>query len=130
MIVLPLLGWLLGVRLRNRMTSTTQSPSPMNMGIGAVCALLHGAALAVSFEAGVSALTSSLFFGLFVLSAMLPIYRIEYIFGFVVGMTFTFGGVLPVLVALVVAAVSALMHFAFRAVISAIRSSARPSGEA
>lgn len=130
LVVLPSLGWLLGVRLRNRMTSVTRSASPSGIGIGLVCSLLYGAALAASFVVGASAITSGLFIGLFVLAVLLPIYRVEYIFGFAVGMTFTFGGVLPVLVALVVAAVSALVHFAFRAVRSAIRPPAGPAGTA
>lgn len=130
LIVLPVLGWLLGVRLGNGMTSITKSQSSIAIGVGLVCSLFYGAALAASFEIGASAITSGLFVGLFLLAAVLPIYRVEYIFGFVVGMTFTFGAVLPFLVALVVAAVSALVHFAFRAVMSAIRLPSGTSGTA
>lgn len=126
LIVLPLLGWLLGVRVRNRITSVTRSGSPIGIGTGLVCSLLYGAALAASFAVGASGITSGLFFGLFLLAAVLPIYRVEYMFGFVVGMTFTFGAVLPTLVALVVAAVSALVHAAFRTVLSAIRRGSGP----
>ena len=50
---------------------------------------------------------------------------VEYAFGFVVGMTFTFGAELPALVALVVAALSALSHFAVRAVRSSAASLSR-----
>lgn len=121
LVVLPLLGWLLGVRLRNQINSVSRSGLPIGIGIGLVCSVLYGAALAGSFVVGASGITSGLFFGLFLLAAALPIYRIEYIFGFVVGMTFTFGAVLPALVALVVGGVSALLHSAFRAVASAIR---------
>ncbi|MEO7041247.1 MAG: hypothetical protein ABI035_03195 [Gemmatimonadaceae bacterium] len=123
LVVLPLLGWLLDVRLRNRKTSVAKPGSPIGIGIGLVGALLYGAALAASFQLGASGMTSGLFFGLFLLAAVLPIYRTEYIFGFVVGMTFTFGAVLPVLVAFVLSAISALFHFAFRAVKSAMRRS-------
>ena len=130
LVVLPLLGWLLGVRLRNHMPPVTRSGLPIGMGIGVVGSLLYGAALATSFVVGASVMTSGLFFGLFLLAAVLPIYHVEYIFGFVVGMTFTFGAVLPVLVALVIAAVSALLHFAFRAVMSATRRPSGPSGTA
>ena len=130
LLVLPVLGWLLGVRLCNQMTSVTRSGSAVGIGIGLVCALLYGAALAASFAVGASTTTSSLFLGLFLLAAVLRIYRVEYIFGFVVGMAFTFGAVLPALVAAVVATVSALMHFAFRAVMSAMRPPAGPSGSA
>ena len=38
-------------------------------------------------------------------------YRAEYVFGFVLGMTFVFGAVLPTMVALVAGGVSALAHF-------------------
>lgn len=84
--------------------------------------------MATSFEVGASATTSGLFFGLFLLAAALPIYRVECIFGFVVGMSFNFGAVLPALVAVVLASVSALVRFAFRATMSAIRRPAGPSG--
>lgn len=129
LVVLPLLGWLLDVRVRNLVTSVTRFGSPIGIGICVGGSLLYGAVLATSFQIGASGMTSGLFFGLFLLAAVLPIYHVEYIFGFVVGMTFTFGAVLPVLVALVVAAGSALLHFAFRAVVSAMRASG-PSGPA
>ena len=127
LLVLPFLGWLLDVRLRRHTSALSRLGSPEGIGIGVVCSLLYGAALAASFAIGASTITSSLFFGLVLLAVVLPIYRIEYIFGFVTGMTFTFGGVLPALVALVVAAVSVLAHFIFRTVKSAIRPSVDPS---
>ena len=121
LIVLPLLGWLLGVRLRSHPTSSTRSGLPMGIWAGLVCSLLYGAALATSCELAQFTITSGLLVGLLLLSAVLPVYRIECIFGFVVGMTFTFGAVLPALVAVVFAAVSVMAHFIFRAVMSAIR---------
>lgn len=130
LVVLPLLGWLLGVRLRNHVNSSRRSGASIGIGIVLVCSLLYGAALAASFELGASTLTSGLFFGLPLLAVILPVYCIEYIFGFVVGMAFTFGAVLPAMLALVVAAVSALLHFAFRALMSAIRPPYGPSGTA
>lgn len=125
LVVLPLLGWLLGVRLRNHLTTSTGSGLAKGIWAGLVGSLLYGAALAISFELGPSAVTTGLFFGLFVLAAVLPIYRVEYISGFVVGMNFTFGAVLPVLVAVVFAAVSVVMHFVYRPVRSAMRSRGR-----
>ncbi|TXD43908.1 hypothetical protein TR80_006580 [Xanthomonas campestris] len=41
-------------------------------------------------------------------SVVVPAYRAEYVFGFVLGMTFVFGAVLPTLFGLLVVAVSAL----------------------
>jgi hypothetical protein len=130
LVTLPLLGWLLGVRLRTHMASHTRPGLPARIGLGLICSVLYGAALAASFELGASAITSGLFLGLFLLAAVLPIYRVECLFGFVVGMTFTFGAVLPALVAAVFAAVSILVRFAFRAVLAVVRPPAGPSGAA
>lgn len=125
LLILPILGWLLGIRFRDHLTSSTGSGLSIGIWAGLVCSLIYGGALAISFELGPSAWTSGLFFGLFVLALALPIYRTESIFGFVVGMTSTFGAVLPTLVAVVFALVSVVVHFAFRAVMSAIRSRGR-----
>lgn len=120
--VLPLLGWALGLRVRNQLHSTAGRPGlPAAIWIGFAGALLYGAALATAFELDLPAVTSALFFGLFLLAAALPIYRAECILGFVMGMTFTFGGVLPALVAAVFAALSFVLRFAFRRLALAIR---------
>lgn len=125
LIILPLLGWLLGVRIRAHLASSTQPVLPAGVWIGLVGALLYGAALAASFELYASAISSGLFFGLFLLAAVLPIHRAECFLGFVVGMTFTFGAVLPTLIAAVFAAISIMVRFVFRAVASAVRPSTR-----
>lgn len=123
LVVLPALGWLFGLRLRQRRSGAAKAGTPTGMVVGLVGAVLYGAALATSFTLGASAITSGVFFGLFVLAAVLPLYRVEFVFGFVVGMAFTFGAVLPAPVALMIAAFSALLHFSYRAVMSPVRSS-------
>lgn len=120
-LILPLLGWVLGLRVRNHSLSTGRSGFPAGAWVGLLGSFLYGAALAASFELDASALTSGLFLGLFVLAVALPIYRAEYILGFVVGMTFTFGAVLPALVAGVLALISFLVRHAIRAVAALVR---------
>ena len=44
----------------------------------------------------------------------LPVYRGEYVLGFVLGMTFTFGAILPTAAAAFVAIVSAIAHYLVR----------------
>lgn len=122
-LILPVLGWLLGARIRRHLAAPTPPGSIRRIGIGFGCALLYGAALATSFEFDASAVSSGLFFGLFVLAAVLPVHRVESVLGFVVAMTFTFGAVLPTLIASVVAAVSFLLRLVFRALVSAVRRS-------
>ena len=123
LIVLPVLGWLLGVRIRNHLTSSTETGLPIGTWLGLGCSLLYGAALATACELAPFYITSGLLLGMLLLAIVFPVYRIECIFGFVVGMTYTFGGVLPTLVAVVFAAVSVAAQFIFRTVIPAVRSS-------
>ncbi|HTV75204.1 MAG TPA: hypothetical protein VME66_16040 [Candidatus Acidoferrales bacterium] len=83
----------------------------------AFCALLAGVALSVAFivdeggNAPLFVLLSALACGF-----IWPTYRGEYIFGFVVGMSFTFGLVLPAIIALIAAALSAAFYFLVRPV--------------
>ena len=130
LIVMAVLGWLLGSRFRRALFRSTQSGSSVRIWVCLVCSLLYGAAMATSFALGAPAITSTLFFGLFLFAVIFPIYRIEYITGFVVGMAFVFGAVLPCLVAIVLAVVSFVVRFGIKALMSAIRPSARPPGTA
>lgn len=102
LLTLPLLCALAGRRL------ALQAPGrARRRSIGAALgALLWGAGLALAFETGADAVAEGLFLGLFGLALLLPLHRAECLAGLVLGMTWTFGGVLPVLVAAVVATAS------------------------
>jgi hypothetical protein len=78
--------------------------------------------LAASFHFGASQISLIAFAGLFPCALALPVYRAEYILGFVVGMTATFGSVIPSVFALVLAALSFIARRVFRLLISACRS--------
>jgi len=73
--------------------------------------------LSVLFTGGQNSALSYLVDGLFILALFLPIYRAESMLGFVLGMTFTFGAVLPLLFASFVAIVAALLYQYVRPVI-------------
>ena len=106
LITLPSLGVILGLRIRTHPSSTRWAGVPVPVLVALLGALIYGATLAASFSFGATDITSVAFLGLFVCGVVLPVYRVEYLLGFVVGMTVAFGAVLPLLVALVVAAVS------------------------
>lgn len=120
-LVLPLLGWALGIRLRNQLNAVGERTSTRVICLGFAAALLYGAALAISFERDASTVTSSLFFALFVVAVVLPIYRAEYILGFVMGMTVTFGGVLPALISVIFVTTSFVVRYLLRMLVSAVR---------
>jgi hypothetical protein len=113
--ILPLIGGFAAWSVQRR--AAVEAHVLRSAMAAAFCALLAGVALSVAFtlDEGGNA-------PLFVLLAALasgfiwPTYRGEYIFGFVVGMSFTFGLVLPAIIALLAAAISAAFYFLVRPV--------------
>ena len=62
---------------------------------------MAGAALSIAFVTGGVPAATKVMLGILAGSVVLPAYRAEYVFGFVLGMTFVFGPVLPAIVACV-----------------------------
>ena len=114
LVTLPLLGASLGLRVRTHPCPARILGMPRPVFIAFAGALVYGGVLATSFELGAADITSAVFIGLFVVALALPVYRAEYIAGFVTGMTVTFGGVLPLLVAAVAGVFSFVVRFSFR----------------
>ena len=77
------------------------------MAIGFALPLLLGASLALSFELHLQGLTGVIFMGLLpLLALLLPAHRPESLFGFVLGMSWTFGAILPTVIGGVIAGLS------------------------
>ena len=123
LLLLPAISWLLvGIALRRSIataaTITIDAPRgkaeaagmARNVFVGFFAGLLIGASLAVAFSLGYEDVTSILFFGMLLLALVFRVYRAECVLGFVLGMTFTFGAILPALVASVTAVISAVAH--------------------
>ncbi len=114
LLTLPLLAWyLLGRIERRRAGDPASAPRIKGAFIGA---LLFGALLATLFTAGQHDATDLMALSVFVVALFYPIYRAEYVLGFVLGMTWTFGAVLPTIAACVFALVGALIHLGVRLV--------------
>jgi len=115
MLLLPALAWFLIGRMQRRMTvrfGEKDAPAnfPADIVAGFAGALLFGVLLATSFTTGHENVSSFMFQGVFVLALLLPVYRAECLLGFVLGMTFTFGAILPTAIGSLVAAFSAAIH--------------------
>lgn len=106
LLVLPLLGGLVALRARAHPSVLRWAGIPVSIVAAMAAALVYGVVLATSFEIGASNLTHAVFFGLFALALLVPLYRVEFLAGFVLGMTVTFGPVLPLLIASIVALAS------------------------
>jgi hypothetical protein len=79
--------------------------------VEAIIAFLYGLILFLSYSAELSAMTKSMFFGLFIIGLMYPIYRIHIYFGILLGMSYGFGAVLPTIMIGIAALLSWIIHF-------------------
>lgn len=113
-LVLPCMTWLLLGRVQRRITSQVGAAT-RHAAIGFIGALGFGVLLSVFFMRGDNQVTGVMFEALFVIALLVPIYRAEYLLGFVLGMACTFGGVLPSIVGSVVALIALLIHRYVRA---------------
>ena len=123
LLLLPTISWFLGgIALRRSIATaaavTINAPGGQaeaaglarGVFVGFFAGLLFGASLAATFSLGYQDVTSILFFGMLLLALVFRVYRAECVLGFVLGMTFTFGAILPALVASVTAVISAVAH--------------------
>ena len=121
LVVLPLLGIVLAVRAKSEQGPPVSSIVWPTLAAGTAGSLAYGAALAASFHFGLEQVSLVLFLGLFLCSIALPVYRAEYIFGFVAGMTIAFGSVIPLAFELIFATISFAVRRAAVFILSAVR---------
>jgi len=119
-VLVPALAWFVAGRVLGREIDGEAGDGSIlwniRRALPAFCgALVYGAVLALSFAFGFG-VEGYLFFALFGIGLVLPIYRGEYLLGFVLGMMGTFGGILPIIVGAVVATTSWLAHTLFRSI--------------
>lgn len=107
-LLLPALSWVLsGIALR---PLAERAPSGARLAIGFFGPLLFAAALAASFVAGKQDISSLLLQAMLLLALVFRVYRAECVLGFILGMTVTFGAVLPAVIGSGIAALSAAVH--------------------
>jgi hypothetical protein len=108
-LLLPLMTWFLIGRVQQRVASQGDASKRYAL-IGFASALLFGVLLSVFFTLGDDQVSSSMFESLFLIALFLPIYRAEYLLGLVLGMAYTFGGVLPSIVGSVAAIILMVIY--------------------
>jgi hypothetical protein len=119
LLLLPALTWFLIGRIQRRTArhadgSGVRSRVPVRIAAGFAGALVIGILLSAAFARHHESVATYLFLIILLLAVILPVYRAECVLGFVLGMTLTFGGVLPTMVAAIIAAVSAAIHLLLR----------------
>lgn len=124
-IILPWLGFAVAARINSVQAADTRRPFPRSIALALAGACGYGVALAASFHVGMEQVSFAAFIGLFVCALALPVYRAEYILGFVVGMMVIFGSVIPLIIALVFAALSFVVRYTAVALWSTVRAKGR-----
>lgn len=108
MLLLPLLAWAAATDVTRRGISLRWVAA----GVAAAAAI--GLAVVALFLTHRDSLAGDLLLAVIVLGCVLPLYRPHLLLGFVLAMTWTFGAVLPTLVGLVIAAISAVANAMWR----------------
>lgn len=111
-LTLPLLTWFALGNVAARLSAGRVSERAA-LG-GAAGALIFGLVLAVSFELGMNEIPSAQVRLVPLIALFAPLYRAEYLLGFVLALAYTFGGVLPLLIGTVLAAGGAVLYLAPR----------------
>ncbi len=126
-IVLPLLAWFLSYRVQKRLDKNTTATSiPTEILYGFFGALLFGIVLSTFYTWGYKDIPGYMINGLLLLELFFPIYRAECLLGFVMGMTFTFGAVLPTVVGSVFALIGAVLYLFVRSLLLKFLNAALP----
>ncbi|WP_207431472.1 hypothetical protein [Sabulibacter ruber] len=121
-LILPTLTWFLIDKTEKRIGKQSSQGQPTNnlqrqalrlfiTGLGL------GVLIATSFTNGYTAFLDNVPYIILVLSLIIPIYYAEFILGFILGMTYTFGAILPTFFILILAAIGILTYGFIRPVI-------------
>ncbi|WP_310571592.1 hypothetical protein [Gemmatimonas sp.] len=125
-LILPVLTWFLAGRVGQRIAQHASDRAAANtewrkIQVGYAMALLYAIAVASAFMTGHKDISSGLFQALPVLALFVPIFRAECVLGFVLGLTYSFGAVLPVFIASILNLIGAVVYLVPRAIITRLR---------
>ncbi|MEX2362215.1 MAG: hypothetical protein WD597_01275, partial [Balneolaceae bacterium] len=117
--ILPILAWFSTTRVKKRVTLHSDAVSvggkiPNGVLIGFFGMLLISLLQSIAFEFGYENITMYLALCVLLIGLFLPIYRAECILGYVLGATFTFGAVIPIIGILVIATISAFSNLVMK----------------
>ena len=114
-LLLPVLTWILLGRIEKRLNkqdSLTQQTKNQNIKIIGLflLGLILGISIVVSFTNDYKLFLDNVLYVFLVFSLIFPLYYSEFILGFILGMTYTFGAILPTIFILIIAALGFLIY--------------------
>jgi len=119
---IPLLTWILLGRINSRISKQNrQEPAAKSQNIKSrlmfSIGLSFGILISIAFENNYHLMLDNVLYAIIIMSLLIPIFLSEFILGFVLGMTFTFGAILPTLFILIAAAFGYLIYRFIRSLI-------------
>jgi hypothetical protein len=113
-LILPLLTYFSIYRIQKRVfieENKVVKPKQMqSILLLFVAGLIYAGSMAYCFVTENEDINGILFQGLFIIAIIFPLYRAEFFLGFVIGMTYTFGAILPTFIASVFVGISYVAH--------------------
>lgn len=120
-IILPFFTWFLLYRVSIRVNNKVREKENLKRaGYRFASGVLVAIAIAVCFMNGI-AVTDYIMGSLFVLAFLLPLYKSEYLLGWVLGATFSFGAVIPMGFGSILALVFFIFYKVSRAILVLFR---------
>lgn len=121
-----MLTWFLTGRVAERIAGASEDGEPSvlawrNARIGFLAALGYAAALATAYMSGRDEISAILFQLLPFFGLVAPIFHAESVLGFVLGLTYSFGAVLPTFIATVMSVIGAIVYLVPRAELRRLR---------
>ncbi|OMQ11006.1 hypothetical protein [[Flexibacter] sp. ATCC 35103] len=118
-ILLPLLSWVLFYRIKKRAVTDIGNESKVsdfqtNIIYGFIGALFMGILLSVFFTLEYENFPAYILLIILMSGLFFPVYRAECILGFVLGMTFTFGAVLPTAIGFILVLIGVFLYLCIR----------------
>lgn len=118
-VLLPLLTWLLLYRIEIRISRQNKGNTEISAWLkkalyGFAGALFFGMLLSFFFSFGYPDICGYMILTLLPIALCFPIYRAECLLGFVIGMTYTFGAVLPTGIGLILLLIGAVLYLYLR----------------
>ena len=98
-LAVPLLTWFLLSRITKRVNNNSRADANKlsNTIYGFLGALFFGITLSFLFTIG-SDIPGYMMLGAILISFLIPLYKAEILLGYIIGMTYTFGGILPIVI--------------------------------
>ncbi|MFT3705128.1 MAG: hypothetical protein QM802_22365 [Agriterribacter sp.] len=114
-LLLPVLAWILLGKIKTRIEKQTEAGKQyksklVGILVRFIIGLFLGIILSVSFTYNFKPFLDNVLYLLLLLSFILPIFFSECMLGFVLGMTYTFGAILPTAFILIMAAIGFLIY--------------------